>query len=114
MGEYQFATHTFNARNGAPAWQLAIDDVEAELTSGGVRFVLLRDFTVPRTFRFDVDLDVQQIDMFVDDDLVVSNMPLLDTSFDVPSDLRFETGRCILECFPAEYTVDDVRVTKTD
>lgn len=105
---------TFNATNGARAWQLVIDDDEAVLTSGGVSFVLLRDFTVPRSFRFDVDLDVQRFDMFVDGNLVVSNMPLLDTTFDVPSDLRFETGQCILECLTAEYTVDDVRVTKTD
>lgn len=104
----------FNATNGAPAWQLMIDDDNAVLTSGGVNFVLLRDFTAAHNFRFDVDLDVQQFDMFVDSNPVVSNMPLLDTTFDVPSDVRFETGQCILECFPADYTVDDVRVTKTD
>ena len=99
---------------GARARELGIDDAEAVLTSGGASFVLSQDFTVSRIFRFDVDLDVQRFDMFVDSNLVVSDMPLLDTTFDVPSDLRFETGQCILECFPAEYTVDDVRVTKTD
>ncbi len=105
---------TFNAANSASAWQLVIDDNEAVLTSGGVRFILLRDFTVPRSFRFDVNLDLKRFDMFVDGTQVVSNMPFLDTSFDVPSDVRFETGRCILECFTAEYTLDDVRVTKTN
>ena len=105
---------TFNSNNGASAWQLVISDDEARLTSGGVQFVLLRDFTIPRSFRFDLDLGLRQFDMFVDGTQIVSNMPLLDSSFDVPSDLRFETGQCILECFPAEYTVDDVRVTKTD
>ena len=52
MGEYQFATHTFTARNGAHAWQLAIDDFQAELTSGALRSVLLLAFPVPVIFLF--------------------------------------------------------------
>lgn len=105
---------TFNAANGARAWQLTIDSDAAKLTGGGVDFNLARDFTVPRDFRFDVDLDLMQFDMFVDGVQVVSNMAFLDTTFDVPSELRFELGQCILECFSAEYTVDNFRVTKTD
>ena len=105
---------TFNARNSARAWQLVIDNDTAELTSGSGHFVFVQDFTVPRSFRFNVNLDVQRFDMFVDGIQIVSSAPFLDSTFDVPSDLRFETGQCILECFPAEYTVDDLRVTRTD
>jgi len=105
---------TFNATNGARAWQLEIDNAGAALTSGGGRVVFLRDFSVPHSFRFDVNLSVRRFDMFVDGNQIVSGVPFLDTTFDVPSSLRFEVLQCILECFPAEYTVDGVRVTKTD
>jgi len=108
------AVMTFNAANGARAWQLVINDDQVELVGGGGRFVLVQDFSVPRSFRFDVDLDVRRFDMFVDGTRVASNVQFLDATFDVPADLRFQTGQCILECFPAEYTVDDVRVTKTE
>lgn len=45
---------------------------------------------------------------------VVDNMLLLDSLFDVPSNIRFQIGQCIFECFPAVYSVDDIKVTKTN
>ena len=105
---------TFNAANGARAWQLEIDNDAAAVVSGNGRFVFLRDFSAARSFSFDVNLGVKRFDLFVDGNQVVSSAPFLDTTFDAPSMLRFGLLECILECFPSEYTVDDMRVTKTD
>lgn len=109
------AVITFLSTNGSEAWRLVVDEDSAELTSGAMfRFVELDDFSTPHRFRFDMDLDLGTFDMFIDGNSVVSGLPLLNLSFDVPEKLQFSMGICILECFESTWTVDDITITKTD
>lgn len=105
---------TFNSINGAAAWILQIDDDHVELVSGSGRTEFPGDFSVPHEFRFQVDLDLQRFDFYIDDVRVATNRTILDTSFDTPSEIRFGTGSCILECFPVSLTIDELQVTRTN
>lgn len=97
---------------GVNAFVLNIDHDSATLNSGGTSVTFIRDFTQARDIRFQLDLDDRSFDMYIDNSRVAENISLMDLSFDSPSNLNFTIGQCILECFPASYTVDNIKVTK--
>jgi hypothetical protein len=105
---------TFSSVGGALAWRLIIDESSAHIHSGAPSgFLEVADFSERHSFRFDVDLDLKTFDAFLDGRPMVAGAPFLQASFDVPAELGFQIGLCILECFESSWTVDDIKVTKT-
>jgi hypothetical protein len=103
---------SFNDASGAPAWQLIINNDQAELMTGNGSVALSGNFAQKHDIRFSVHLDVRTFDMYLNGNQVASGLALLDSSFGVPATIRFDVGQCILECFTTEYVVDDIRVSK--
>ncbi len=103
---------TFQSTNGVDAWQLIISHDQVILSGGGSNVTIPGDFTAMRNFRFNLNLDLHTYDMYLDNQIVVDNFPLIDSTFESPFKLKFMMGKCILECFEASYLIDNIQVTK--
>jgi hypothetical protein len=107
---------SFESAAGAKAFQLIVGYDQAELVSGNPSSLLPGDFSTGNrhTFRFDIDLDLQRFDVFLNGSRVHSGLPFVDPGFDVPTGLRFKYIPCILECFQGRILVDDIVIRKTN
>ena len=64
----------------------------------------------PQEFSVDLDLDAGKVSIEIDGSAVVTNQPLLSSSFANLNQLRFEHVPAILVGFPATLVVDDIQV----
>jgi hypothetical protein len=70
------------------------------------------DPTAAHSVHVELDLDARRFSMCVNDQVLVADASLFDSDFDDLHAVRFYLPATITEAFPAEYVVDDIRITR--
>ena len=60
----------------------------------------------------ELNLDTRTFDVCINDEVVASNEPFLQSDFSNLHSLHFFAPQTVTEAFPSEYVVDDMRITK--
>jgi hypothetical protein len=103
------------APNGSEAWHLRLGGSGSTFVSGGAGTWDLAPYLpsgAPHRFRIALDLSAGLMTLSIDGATVASGLPLLSPDFTIPERLRFNYIQMLLEGYPGQYVVDDIRVRR--